>query len=214
MPLLVPAVNAADEKTFVARARLVRAFGCPWVQVDVADGLFGTPGNFATPAASERELQGLNVDVHLMVQAALESVYAWSAASPARLTIHAEVTSDPAPVLAAIRDQGVERGLALSPDTPVERVEPLLAEVDFLLFVAVPPGRSGQPFDPNTLERVRSVRWKWPDLNIGVDGGVNANLIPELLAAGATTLCCSSAIFDSLDPAAAYEELRALVERL
>ena len=124
MPLLVPAVNAADEATFVARARLVRVFGCPWVQVDVADGVFGTPGNFATPAAAEQELGGLNIDVHLMVQAALESVYAWSAASPFRLTIHAEVTSDPRTVLEAIRNQGVERGLALGPDTQVERVNP------------------------------------------------------------------------------------------
>lgn len=210
--MLVPAVNAATKQEFLDCCRIIRLLAPPLVQIDVADGILGIPKNFAVPSLVERELQGVRLDIHLMVRDAQGAVEQWRKITPARLTIHCEALDDPRPLLARIAEARAERGLALGPDTGTERVEPFLSDVDLLLFVSVPPGRSGQPFDPRTLVRVREVRKRHPRLDIGVDGGVTAALVPRLLEAGVTIICAASAIFDAADPRAAYEELKRLVE--
>lgn len=212
MAMLVPAVNASTEQEFLDRCKILRSLAPPLVQIDVADGILGVPRNFAVPSLAVKELLGFRLDIHLMVRDAVGAVEEWRAAAPARLTIHCEALSDPRPLLAEIGKGGAARGLALGPDTPVEAAAPYLSDIDFLLLVAVPPGRSGQPFRPQTIERVRSVRERHAHLNIGVDGGVSGELIPALLEAGVTTVCAASAIFDAADPRLAYEELRRLVE--
>lgn len=212
MAILVPALNASTEQEFLHRCGVLRLLAPPLAQVDVSDGILGVPKNFAIPSLAARELHGVRLDIHLMVHDAAGAAKAWRAVTPERITIHSEALSDPRPVLAGIAEAGGARGLALGPRTPTARVEPFLSGIDFLLFVSVPPGRSGQPFSPETFERVRAIRKRYPDLNVGVDGGVTAALVPELLEAGVTTICVASAIFEATDPRRAYEELKLLVE--
>lgn len=211
MAVLIPAINAATEEGFREQARIFQGLGSAWAQVDVSDGILGVPSNLNLPSIVERELPDTKLDIHLMVRDAAAAVRAWKAVAPARLTIHVEAQGEIHAILRAIREAGAERGLALSPDTPVTRVEPYLEAIDLLLFVAVPPGKSGQTFDPATVGRVRAVRVRHPSLNVGVDGGITAGRIPDLLAAGATTIVVASAIFSEADPRAAYRELQALV---
>lgn len=211
MALLIPAVNASTEEVFVQRGRLVRTFS-PWVQVDVSDGIFGVPKNAATPSLAARELSGLRLDAHLMVADAERAVTDWLQLRPTRITVHVETLADPQSVLARLRGAGIERGLALGPATPVERVTAFLPDIDLLLFVAVPPGRSGQAFDPQTVNRVRAVRAVSPTVRIGVDGGVNAARIPDLRAAGVDVIVAASAIFEDPDPRGAYQRLKHLAE--
>lgn len=209
----MPAINAASESEFCRRARTVRSLGSPWVQIDVSDGIYGVPKNFASPAITARELRGLSLDIHLMVSDVVRGVGEWKGALPRRITIHSETVADPRPVLESLGPLGIERGIALAPTTTIERVRPHLSSVDFVLFVAVPPGRSGQTFDPRTVERVRALRASAPLVDIGVDGGVTAALVPSLRAAGATTIIVASAIFSVPDPQGAYEQLKQLVEK-
>ena len=212
MAILVPALNASTEQELLDRCRIIRPLAPPLVQVDVSDGVFGVPKNVAVPSLVARELHGVRLDIHLMVHDVVGAIGEWRSVMPERITVHCEALADPRPLLTEILEGGVTPGLALGPDTKTERVEPFLYAIDFLLFVSVPPGRSGQPFDPRTIERVRAVRETHPGLNIGVDGGVTAALIPELLGAGATTICAASAIFDANDPREAYKELKRLVD--
>ncbi len=209
---MIPALNASSQEQAVAYARILRRLAPPWIQVDVSDGVFGSPKNFAIPAVIAQELQGIHLDIHLMVHDAAAAVREWAGINPARLTVHWETLRDPAHTLAEIRKRGIARGLALGPDALPERAELHFDSIEFLLFVAVPPGRSGQQFDHRVLDRIRTVRTAHPSLDIGVDGGVTAALIPELLAAGVTTLCVASAIVGDPDPAAAYGALKRLVE--
>lgn len=211
MAVLIPAINTTTEEGFQEQARIFRELGSAWAQVDVADGILGAPANLNLPALAERELPRTKLDIHLMVRDAAAAVQAWKIVSPARLTIHVEAQDEIHAILRAIREAGAERGLALGPDTPVTRVEPYLEAIDLLLFVAVPPGKSGQAFAPATVDRVRAVRSRHASLNVGVDGGITAARIPDLRAAGATTIVVASAIFGEADPRAAYRELRALV---
>lgn len=212
MAVLVPAINAYTEEEFVERAKLLRDLDAREAQIDVSDGVFGIPQNFSSPERAARELAGIKLDVHLMVRDALSAITAWRMVMPVRLTAHIEVLRDPSAVFEQIRAAGSECGLALGPDTPVEAVQPYLSDVDALLFVAVPPGRSGQQLDPKTPERIQAIRQQYPALPIGVDGGVSAAVVPQLLAAGATTIVVASALFNAPDPKAAYAELKRLVE--
>lgn len=212
MAALVPAINAYTEEEFVERAQLLRELDVRSAQIDVSDGIFGVPKNFSSPELAARELPGLKLDIHLMIRDALAAVTSWKLVLPIRLTAHVEVLRDPLVVLEQVRAVGSARGLALGPQTPVEAVQPYVSEIDFLLFVAVPPGRSGQRLDPETPARIRAVRQEHPTLPIGVDGGVTAAVIPELLAAGATTIVVASALFNAPDPKATYAELKRLVE--
>lgn len=213
MALLVPALNAYTEQEFIDRARVLRAVRPPWAQIDVSDGILGTPKNFASPELAARELKGIKLEAHLMAQDVLPIVAQWKKIALARITVHIEALPDPHPTFAGLRTAGIECGLALSPFTDVNRAGPFLPEIDLLLLVGVAPGRSGQAMDAATSGRVRAVRQQAPTLNIGVDGGVTAAVIPDLLSAGATTICVASAIFRAPDPRKAYRELRQLVEQ-
>ncbi len=212
MAVLLPAINARTEEEFLAHARVLRDLGVPAAQVDISDGIFGVPRNFTSPDAVARELVGVAVDLHLMVRDIDTAVAAWKNLSPLRVTVHIEVLAHPAETFEQVRNAGSQCGLALGPHTPVEAVFPYLSQVDMLLFVAVPPGASGQRFDPETIARVQTVRQQQPELPIGVDGGITAERIPELLAAGASTIVVASAIFGASDPRAAYTTLKRLVE--
>ncbi|TSC73087.1 MAG: ribulose-phosphate 3-epimerase-like [Parcubacteria group bacterium Gr01-1014_38] len=212
MASLLPAINAYTEEEFVERAQLLRALNVRCIQLDISDGIFGIPENFSNPEIAARELPGMKLDIHLMARDVLAAIAVWHKILPVRITVHIEVLRDPRAVLEQIRTAGSERGLALGPQTPVETVQPHLREIDFLLFVAVPPGRSGQRLDPETPSRIQTVRQQYPHLPIGVDGGVTATVVPQLLAAGATTITVASALFSAPDPKAAYAELKRLVE--
>lgn len=210
MAELIPAINAASEAEFRERAALLRTLGPHWVQVDVSDGIVGVPKNYADPRVAAEMLQGFNVDVHLMVQNVPSFVAAWKALAPTRITVHVEALPDPTMLCRELAAATIECGLALAPTTPVERVFPYLETLDVVLLVAVPPGKSGQSFDPHTTSRVRELRARAPRLAIGIDGGVKAEHLPVLKAAGATVVCVASAVFGAPDPGASYAELKKL----
>lgn len=210
MALLIPAINARTEEEFRRYARIARELGADWLQVDVSDGVLGAPKNFADPAVATEKLQGFSMDAHLMTVDAKAAVAAWLPTHPTRITVHAEAEGDLEMIFQELATARIECGLALGPDTPLDRATPHVKRLDLLLLVAVPPGRSGQAPNPATAERIRSLRRQCPSLNIGVDGGITAARIPELVAAGATTLYAASAIFGAKNPQAQYEELKRL----
>lgn len=213
MTSLLPAINARTEEEFVERVQLLRRFGARALQLDVSDGIFGIPENFASPDVVARELSGMEIDVHLMARDVEAAVTTWKAVSPARITVHVEVLARPAEVFDQIRTGGSQCGLAIGPQTPVEAVFPYLPHIDMLLFVAVPPGASGQHFDPETFARIQRAREQHAQLPIGVDGGVTSELVPDLRAVGATIIVVASAIFSARNPRVAYVRLKRLVER-
>lgn len=210
MALLIPAINARTEEEFRRYARIARELGTDWLQVDVSDGIFGTPKSFADPAVATEEFRGFSIDAHLMTADVKAAVAAWLPIHPERITVHAEAEGDLEMIFRELATARIACGLALGPDTPLDRGTPHVKRLDLLLLVAVPPGRSGQAPDPATPERVRSLRRQYPSLNIGADGGITAARIPEFVAAGATTLVAASAIFGAKNPKAQYEELKRL----
>lgn len=102
--------------------------------------------------------------------------------------------------------------LALNNDTPLERLAPHLLDIDGVQCMGIAEiGAQGRSFDERVLNRIREIRSKYPELSIGVDGSVNEETIMRLKEAGANRFVVGSAVFDTPDPAQAYDALSKLV---
>lgn len=112
-----------------------------------------------------------------------------------------------------IREAGMGVGLVIKPGTPVEAVIPYANDVDVVLIMTVEPGFSGQKFMPEMMPKVKTLREKFPDLNIQVDGGLSPSTIDTAGEAGANVIVAASAIFGSDDRKGVIDALRAGVEK-
>jgi ribulose-phosphate 3-epimerase len=111
-----------------------------------------------------------------------------------------------------IKDNGAAAGIVLNPGTPVELLDPMLQDADFILLMSVNPGFGAQRFIPSCLGRIRSLKRRIdataPHVQIEVDGGVNEGNYRELVAAGTDILVAGSSIFGSPDPGAIIRNWR------
>lgn len=179
-----------------------------WVQVDITDGKF-------VPTKTNVNLEDLryfteraNVEFHLMVEKPEEVIGEWVRLGPKRIIVHIEAIEDMNKLLNICREKDVELGLALNPETSNAIMEPWIDNVDLILFLGVHPGRGGQEFVPEVLEKIKSLRRNFPNVKIGIDGGVRKENIKELKEAGIDIFAIGSGILKSLDIAAAINELK------
>lgn len=214
-PEIIPAILVKDEKEFrqkiEAVAGLVRT-----VQIDVMDGVFVPNATFADPARIEKmrlfETYELDYEVHLMVKDPLERLDAWSRSGCQRAILHVESVEDPLEAMRQVRAFGMEAGITLNPETPLEAVEAALPEADVVQVMGVHPGFMGQEFQPVAVEKVRELRDRWPDLVIEVDGGVSDVTVRRLADAGADRLVSGSYIFASGAPEKMIRKLEELTD--
>jgi ribulose-phosphate 3-epimerase len=167
----------------------------------------------------------LDFEADLMVANPIDVAQDWITAGAKRLIIHIESFKTPADAVMAfqqlkkqlpIKDSFLytEIGVALNPSTPNEAIEPLMEYVDFVQFMGIEKiGYQGQPFDERVIEKISSLRAARPNVTISVDGSVNIETAPRLIAAGANRLAIGSAIFESEDIAVTIEKFFALAGR-
>ena len=178
--------------------------GADWLHVDVMDGHFVPNLTLGPPvvAAIDRVARA-PLDVHLMITNPRDYAEAYAKAGAHVLTFHIEVTKDDSDALSmveAFRAAGVPCvGVALNPDTPPERIEALLDQVDLVLVMSVFPGFGGQSFMPEVLSKTRWLRERGYQGHVEMDGGLNSDTLPECAAAGADVLVAGSAIFGTGD---------------
>jgi ribulose-phosphate 3-epimerase len=208
-----PSIYAADFAHLADDLGALLDAGAKIFQFDVGDGHFVEPitiGPIVLKSISPlfRERGGI-LDVHLMTESPERHFRAFAEAGADSVTAHFEVVGDyPHAVAAEARQLGLAFGLAFNPETPVEDVVPAAAHVDVVLCMGVHPGYSGQAYIPETTERVRRLRELLPsDVPIQVDGGIGPENVRELREAGATLFVAGSAVFDGIDPPAAYRRL-------
>jgi len=196
----------------------------PLVHFDVMDGRFAPALTFGPPLVAAVRTRLLK-DVHLMIEEPLATVGEYVAAGADVVTIHVESTRHPHRVLQALGAmkntndpaRGIVRGIALNPGTPLEVIEPLLADCELVLLLAVNPGWGGQRFIPSTAERAHRVRHMIAsterDVLLCVDGGVKRDNIGEIAALGADLVVTGSAVFDGKDAVANARALQDAVRR-
>lgn len=213
--LSVSVLNA-DLSHLADAAAFVEKIGAEMLHFDVMDGCFVDNISFGLPVLSSlRKHTTLPVDAHLMIRDPLHFVPRFADAGADLLSFHLESDSDPTETVHEIHACGMRAGIALSPDTPVEEIFPLLSLLspeDFVLLMTVYPGRGGQAFLPYVLPKIRALRAKLDaenhPLHIEVDGGINAETGAQCREAGADYLVSGTYLFRADDPVKAAQLLR------
>jgi ribulose-phosphate 3-epimerase len=211
-----PSLYGADFSRLGEQIEGLLDAGCRIFHFDVGDGHFVDPvtmGPIVLQSISPLiHARGGAIDVHLMVERPAKYFDAVAKAGGDSVTFHFEAVDDVPAVAAAARGSGLQTGVAFNPETEPEAVAEVAHEVDLVLCMAIHPGYSGQPFRPETFERVSRLRAALPEpVHIQVDGGVGAANIGELRERGATLLVAASSIFAADDPPLAYAALAAAV---
>lgn len=209
MTIISPSLLAADFTRLDRELERITNGGAQWLHLDVMDGIFVPNISFGIPVIqSLRKISSLTFDVHLMIQEPLNYVQAFADAGADVLTFHLESSSDPDTTIEAIHRCGMKAGISIKPGTPVEAVFPYLNQLELLLVMSVEPGFGGQKFMPECLDRIRAIRQKAPELDISVDGGINAQTGAACREAGANVLVAGSYVFGAEDLAAAIASLQ------
>jgi ribulose-phosphate 3-epimerase len=213
---VAPSILAADFARLGAQVEEVMDAGARVIHVDVMDGHFVPPISIgALIVDALRELvhdRGGVLDVHLMVERPERRIEDFAKAGADTLIVHWEATPHVHYTLQAVREAGLDAGLALNPATPPEVVTGLAGDLDHVLCMTVNPGWGGQPFIDSSNAKVARLReLLGPDVPIEVDGGIDAATAASTRQAGATLFVAGSSIFGSSDPAASYREIAAAV---
>jgi ribulose-phosphate 3-epimerase len=178
--------------------------GADWVHVDVMDGHFVPNLTFGPKMVSDlHKATRLPLDVHLMIERPDDWVDRYVDAGAAYVVVHVEAARAVSETLARIRARGAKAGITLSPDTPVERILPFLAEVDLALVMSVNPGFGGQTFIASAIGKLERLRKeidarKLP-VELEIDGGVKLDNVRRVVEAGASVVVAGSAVFESPD---------------
>ncbi|MGO8787717.1 MAG: ribulose-phosphate 3-epimerase [Terriglobia bacterium] len=192
---------------------LLERTGAKLAHVDVMDGCF-CPMMTVGPPFIKAIKTSLLKDVHLMIEEPLEKVAEYIAVGSDIVTIHPEACSNVHRVLQKLgtltnandAERGIVRGVALNPGTPLETLEPLLDELEYISLLAVNPGWGGQKYIPSTTARIARVQRMIADsgknIILGVDGGITKANIAEVAATGADVIVAGSAVFDGKAPEA------------
>ena len=197
---IAPSILAADFSRLGELVREIELGGADRVHVDVMDGHF-VPNLSMGPVVVKglRPVTKLPLEVHLMVSEPGKFVELFLKAGSDTLIVHHEVLADPRPLIKEVRGQGKRIGIAINPATPVEVLEPYLAEIDLALCMTVWPGFGGQAFLPESPERIRSLRKliekRNPKCELEVDGGIDMRTAPVSVAAGANVLVAGTSVF-------------------
>ena len=193
---VVPSILSADIARLGDQVREAVAAGADRIQVDVMDGHF-VPNLTFGPLVVEavRKVTDLPIEAHLMVERPELFIEAFAKSGASLIEVQVEATTSLYRTVVSIRELGAEAGVAINPATSVETLREIIPYIALVNVMTVEPGFGGQKFIPHSPDKIRRLRVIAPEVEIEVDGGIDAQTAPLVVKAGATVLVAGSAVF-------------------
>lgn len=220
MTQVIPAIITKNFKHLEDKIVLVKDY-CDFVQVDITDGKFtfnmtwpytGDQGEFAALLSEEKGLpfwDEVDYEFHLMIEKPEEVVDQWIKIGASRIIVQYEAVTDMQHIIDQCKVAQVQIGIALKPSTDIGVLDEYIEHIDCIQCMGNEElGRHGSPLDLSVLEKIKTLREKYPEMNIAIDIGVHPDTASSLVDAGVDTLVAGSAIFDVENIAEAIENLR------
>ena len=217
---IAPSILSADFARLGEEVRAIERSGADLVHFDVMDNHY-VPNLTIGPLVCEaiRPHVAIPIDVHLMVEPVDALIPLFAKAGANLITFHPEASRHVDRTLQLIRDYGCKAGIVLNPASALSWMDHLMERLDIVLLMGVNPGFGGQKFIPSTIAKLRQARQRidahteagGAPIWLEVDGGVKADNIGAIVAAGADTCVAGSAIFGAPDGDGLY---RGVIETL
>ena len=210
---IAPSILAADFGNLHRDCDIVNKSNADWFHLDVMDGLFVPNISFGMPVVSSiRKLTKKPLDVHLMIIEPERYIDKFVDIGSDILTVHIEATSHMDNILDKIKNSSIKSGIAINPDTPINKLEDYISKVDLVCLMGVHAGFGGQKFIEKTFDRLVELKSLINSKNssalIEIDGGVDNTNSKKLKSLGADILVAGSYIFKSSDINKAIDSLK------
>lgn len=195
-----PSILASDYANL--QTELDRISTSDMIHIDVMDGHFVPNISIGAPVvAACKKVCNVPFDVHLMISNPLDYAEDFAKAGADIICFHTECDSDTEQTIDKILSLGKKAALAIKPATPIDDVVKYLDKISMVLVMTVEPGFGGQSFMESTMPKIEAIRKINPDIDIEVDGGINADTVKIAAKAGANVFVAGSAVFKSENPA-------------
>lgn len=195
-----PSILASDYANL--QSELDRISTSDMIHIDVMDGHFVPNISIGAPVvAACKKVCDVPFDVHLMISNPLDYAEDFAKAGADIICFHTECDSDTEQTIDKILSLGKKAALAIKPATPIDEVVKYLDKISMVLIMTVEPGFGGQSFMESTMPKIEAIRKINPDIDIEVDGGINADTVKIAAKAGANVFVAGSAVFKSENPA-------------
>jgi len=206
--MIVPALLTDNKEKLLEMLNSCHGF-TDFAQVDIMDGAF-VPSSSVSLGDIKSIKSPINFEAHLMVEDPCAWINPFKSMGAKRIIFHLEIKKsleEKFQIIEKIKNAGLSVGIAINPPTSIDGLKPFIEKIDMVLFMSVIPGFYGAPFVPEVLDKVKAFHSNYPDIPIGIDGGMKLENAPLAKAVGVKYVCVGSALMKAECPKDAYKEL-------
>ena len=211
--LISPSLLSADFANLQRDIEMINQSDADWLHMDIMDGVFVPNISFGFPVLEAvAKICMKPLDVHYMIVQPERYIDRTAALGAMMMNVHYEACTHLHRTVQEIHNAGMKAGVTLNPATPVCVLEDIIGDVEMVLLMSVNPGFGGQQFIENTIQKVKRLRRMIDECGaktlIQIDGGVQGETAPRLVAAGADVLVSGSYVFKAKDPIETIRQLK------